>query len=191
MFLFSALTMRAVGEVAQTVVEEVRRQLTAFPGRRKIPPLGRGKLITIFAVDPLSIVLKHLGIMTGTQKPDYSRCVSIVASASLKKMVKPGMLAVCFPVCNNLNCQFLIFFRFIHGFPIFFCQVFVGILFSKMERFTSDQDGLLGARAVLAVLVFATCTGILTSLFLNNAGGAWDNGKDLCTCKMMYDIAVS
>ena len=46
-----------------------------------------------------------------------------------------------------------------------------------MESFSTESDGLLGARAVLSVLVFATVTGILMSLFLNNAGGAWDNGK--------------
>lgn len=122
-YLFSAFTIKAVGDTAQAVVEEVRRQFRTFPG-----------------------------IMTGDQKPDYKACVSIVTRASLRKMVKPGLLAVSYPMC-------------------------IGLLF----RFLGDLNGdpLLGARAVLSMLIFATVSGILMSLFLNNAGGAWDNAKKL------------
>ncbi|MFN8521936.1 MAG: sodium-translocating pyrophosphatase [Chloroflexota bacterium] len=72
-FLFSALTIRAVGKAAQSIISEVRRQ---------------------FAADP--------GIMAGTSRPDYARCVDITAQAALKEMVVPGILAVAFPVAVGL-----------------------------------------------------------------------------------------
>ena len=91
--------------------------------------------------------------MTGDEQPDYKACVAIVARASLRKMVKPGLLVVC-------------------------CPIVVGLVF----RFIGDNGGndpLLGAKAVCSFLMFATVAGVLCSLFLNNAGGAWDNAKKL------------
>ena len=67
--LFSALTMNSVGKAANQMIEEVRRQFHEFPG-----------------------------IMEGTQKPDYSKCVDISTSASLKEMLLPGILAVVCPI---------------------------------------------------------------------------------------------
>jgi H+-translocating diphosphatase len=120
-FLFSAWTCAAVGSTAQEVVREVRRQFAERPG-----------------------------IMTYAEKPDYTRCVAIVAASALRAMVKPGLLAVGAPVV-------------------------VGLVFRAVGAATG-QD-LLGARAVAAMLMFATVTGILMALFLNTAGGAWDNAK--------------
>lgn len=68
-FLFSALTMTAVGDAANAMVQEVRRQFKSDPG-----------------------------ILAGTSDPDYERCISISTDASLKKMVLPGLLAVASPV---------------------------------------------------------------------------------------------
>jgi len=68
-FLFSALTMRAVGKAAGNIVEEVRRQFKADPG-----------------------------LMKGTSKPDYASCVDITTKAALKQMVLPGLLAVVVPI---------------------------------------------------------------------------------------------
>mmetsp|Transcript_54793 Transcript_54793/g.174085 ORF Transcript_54793/g.174085 Transcript_54793/m.174085 type:complete len:181 (+) Transcript_54793:98-640(+) len=120
-FLFSAWSCAAVGRSAQEVVNEVRRQFSERPG-----------------------------IMTYGEKPDYARCVSIVAASALKEMIKPGLLAVCGPIVVGVGMRA------------------VGIL--------TDQP-LLGAKAVASMLMFATCTGILMALFLNTAGGAWDNAK--------------
>ncbi len=72
-FLFSALTMTAVGKAAIEMVEEVRRQFREFPG-----------------------------IMERTQKPDYKRCVAISTRSSLKQMVLPGVTAVIIPVLVGL-----------------------------------------------------------------------------------------
>ncbi len=68
-FLFSALTMEAVGRAAQKMVEEVRRQFREIPG-----------------------------IMEYKAKPDYERCVSISTGGALKEMLLPGVIAVVAPV---------------------------------------------------------------------------------------------
>ncbi len=68
-FLFSALTMEAVGSAAFKMIEEVRRQFKEIPG-----------------------------IMEGEATPDYRRCVDISTKAALKEMIIPGILAVVVPV---------------------------------------------------------------------------------------------
>ena len=68
-FLFSALTMQAVGNAAYAIVNEVRRQFREIPG-----------------------------IMDGTGRPDYARCVDISTQGSLRAMILPGTMAVVVPV---------------------------------------------------------------------------------------------
>ncbi|WP_353893833.1 sodium-translocating pyrophosphatase [Proteinivorax hydrogeniformans] len=68
-FLFSAITMDAVGKAAFQMIEEVRRQFKEIPG-----------------------------IMEEKAKPDYARCVEISTDAAIKEMVIPGLLAVVVPV---------------------------------------------------------------------------------------------
>jgi len=68
-FIFSALAIRAVGEAAMAMVEEVRRQFRTIPG-----------------------------IMEGTGKPEYDKCVAISTEASIKKMILPGAIAVVSPL---------------------------------------------------------------------------------------------
>jgi K(+)-stimulated pyrophosphate-energized sodium pump len=72
-FFFCALTIRAVGKAAGDIIEEVRRQFRENPG-----------------------------IMLGTVKPDYARCVDITTQAALREMVLPGILVVAFPVIVGL-----------------------------------------------------------------------------------------
>jgi K(+)-stimulated pyrophosphate-energized sodium pump len=68
-FLFSSLAIRAVGEAAMSMVEEVRRQFREIPG-----------------------------IMEGTGTPEYDKCVAISTDASIKKMMVPGAIAIVSPV---------------------------------------------------------------------------------------------
>jgi K(+)-stimulated pyrophosphate-energized sodium pump len=68
-FLFSSMTMRAVGRAAMSMIEEVRRQFREIPG-----------------------------LMEGTGVGDTARCVSIATSAAIREMILPGLLAVASPV---------------------------------------------------------------------------------------------
>jgi len=119
-FLFSAFAIKAVGRAAYYVIEEVRRQFR-----------------------------EDKGIMAGTSKPDYGRCVDIVTLGALKAMVVPGLLAVGVPVA-------------------------VGFLF---KFFATPEDTTIGAESVAAVLMVGTIGGILLATLMNNGGGAWDNAK--------------
>lgn len=72
-YLFSAMTMESVGDAANKMIEEVRRQFKA-----------------------------DKGIMAGTSKPDYARCVDISTTAALHEMLIPGCLAVVAPIAIGL-----------------------------------------------------------------------------------------
>ncbi len=68
-FIFSSLAIKAVGQAAMAMVEEVRRQFRTIPG-----------------------------IMEGTGKPEYDKCVAISTEASIKKMMLPGAIALITPI---------------------------------------------------------------------------------------------
>ena len=72
-FLFSALTIQAVGRAAFDMIKEVRRQFKEIPG-----------------------------IMEGTVKPDYANCVNISTKAALREMILPGLLAFSAPIIVGL-----------------------------------------------------------------------------------------
>ena len=71
-FLFTAMTMQAVGEAAFAMIEEVRHQFKTIPG-----------------------------IMEGTGKPDYERCIAISTQAALKMMIAPGVLIMGTPLITG------------------------------------------------------------------------------------------
>ena len=72
-FLFAALTMNSVGKAANEMIEEVRAQFRADPG-----------------------------ILAGTSKPDYEKCVDISTKASLREMVIPALLAILVPIAIGI-----------------------------------------------------------------------------------------
>ena len=117
--VFSALAMSSVGKAAMEMVEEVRRQFKEIPG-----------------------------IMEGTGKPEYDKCVDISTKASLKQMLLPGLLTI--------------------GFPILI--VIVGLLvYSDNHKLVAEMLG--------GYMAGVTVSGVLWAIFQNNAGGAWDNAK--------------
>ena len=116
--VFSALAMNAVGKAAMEMVEEVRRQFKTIPG-----------------------------IMEGTGKPEYDKCVAISTQASLKEMILPGVLTI--------------------GFPLIIA--FVPMIFG--------MDNLAIAEMLGGYMAGVTVSGVLWAIFQNNAGGAWDNAK--------------
>jgi K(+)-stimulated pyrophosphate-energized sodium pump len=124
-FLFSSFAINAVSRAAQLLIFEVRRQLREMPG-----------------------------IMLGTQKPDYARCVAIVTAAAQKELLAPGILAVATPV--------LIAFALGYG-----TRAAVG----------STPGSYPGAMALGGYLAGAIITGQLLAVLLSNSGGAWANAK--------------
>jgi K(+)-stimulated pyrophosphate-energized sodium pump len=116
--VFSALAMNAVGKAAMEMVYEVRRQFKEIPG-----------------------------IMEGTGKPEYDKCVKISTEASLKEMMLPGLLTIGFPLVIT----------------------FVPMLFG--------MDNLMIAEMLGGYMAGVTVSGVLWAIFQNNAGGAWDNAK--------------
>ncbi len=116
--VFSALAMNAVGKAAMEMVQEVRRQFRDIPG-----------------------------IMEGTGKPEYDKCVAISTEASLREMMLPGLLTI--------------------GFPLVIA--FVPMIFG--------MDNLAIAEMLGGYMAGVTVSGVLWAIFQNNAGGAWDNAK--------------
>ena len=116
--VFSALAMNAVGKAAMEMVQEVRRQFRDIPG-----------------------------IMEGTGKPEYDKCVAISTQASLKEMMLPGLLTIGFPLI------------------IAFAPLAFGM------------DKLAIAEMLGGYMAGVTVSGVLWAIFQNNAGGAWDNAK--------------
>ncbi|AUD00685.1 sodium-translocating pyrophosphatase [Spirosoma pollinicola] len=108
-YIFSSLAIAAVGRAAMAMVEEVRRQFREIPG-----------------------------IMEGTGKPEYEKCVAISTQASIREMILPGAIALTVPVI-------------------------VGFIF--------------GPEVLGGLLAGVTVSGVLMGIFMNNAGGAWDNAK--------------
>ncbi|WP_296314134.1 sodium-translocating pyrophosphatase [Winogradskyella sp. UBA3174] len=117
--VFSALAMNAVGKAAMEMVNEVVRQFKEIPG-----------------------------IMEGTGKPEYDKCVAISTKASLKEMMLPGLLTI--------------------GFPIL--VVLVG-------KLVYQDNNMLVAEMLGGYMAGVTVSGVLWAIFQNNAGGAWDNAK--------------
>ena len=117
--VFSALAMNAVGKAAMEMVNEVVRQFKDIPG-----------------------------IMEGTGKPEYDKCVDISTKASLKEMMVPGLLTI--------------------GFPIL--VVLVG-------KLVYQDNNTLVAEMLGGYMAGVTVSGVLWAIFQNNAGGAWDNAK--------------
>ena len=116
--VFSALAMNAVGKAAMQMVNEVRRQFREIPG-----------------------------IMEGTGKPEYDKCVAISTKASLREMMLPGILTI--------------------GFPLVIA--FVPMIFGMNNMAIAEMLG--------GYMAGVTVSGVLWAIFQNNAGGAWDNAK--------------
>ena len=141
-FLFSSLAIKAVGRTAQKVVQDVRDQFRENPG-----------------------------IMEGTSKPNYARCVSIVTGAALKEMVLPGLLVVGLPVAVGL-----IFRNFSASYGTSSVVLTAGQM-SNVPTINGHPVNLGGATAVAGLLMVGTIAGILMAMLMNNGGGAWDNAK--------------
>ncbi|MCD6353970.1 MAG: sodium-translocating pyrophosphatase [Prolixibacteraceae bacterium] len=108
-FVFSAMTMKAVGRAAGVMVDEVRRQFREIKG-----------------------------ILEGKATPEYAKCVEISTRAAQHEMLLPSLFAIIVPIL-------------------------VG--------------AIMGVAGVVGLLAGALTTGFTLAVFMNNAGGAWDNAK--------------
>ena len=127
-YLFSAFAINAVGRASFELINEVRRQ---------------------FRTDP--------GIMKGTSKPDYARCVAIVTKAAQRELLGPGILAIALPAA-----------------------VAFGFSIGKPQTVIAGQSyNLVGAQALGGFLAGAIASGQLLAVLLANSGGMWDNAKKL------------
>lgn len=126
--VFSALAMNAVGKAAMQMVNEVRRQFREIPG-----------------------------IMEGTGKPEYAKCVDISTKAALREMLLPGVLTI--------------------GFPLLIA--FGPMLFGMNNMAIAEMLG--------GYMAGVTVSGVLWAIFQNNAGGAWDNAKKSFEAGVLID----
>jgi K(+)-stimulated pyrophosphate-energized sodium pump len=108
-FVFSAMTMKAVGRAAGAMVDEVRRQFREIKG-----------------------------IMEGTAVPEYAKCVEISTKGAQKEMLLPSLIAIIVPVVVGAT---------------------------------------MGVAGVIGLLSGGLTAGFTLAVFMNNAGGAWDNAK--------------
>ncbi len=108
-FMFSAMTMKAVGRAAGAMVDEVRRQFREIKG-----------------------------IMEGTAVPEYAKCVEISTKGAQKEMLLPSLIAIIVPVVVGAT---------------------------------------MGVAGVIGLLSGGLTAGFTLAVFMNNAGGAWDNAK--------------
>ncbi|WP_353071386.1 sodium-translocating pyrophosphatase [Tunturiibacter gelidiferens] len=141
-YLFSSLAIKAVGRTAQMVVKDVRDQFKENPG-----------------------------IMLGTSKPNYARCVNIVTGAALKEMVVPGLLAVGLPVAVGL------IFRHLSSSYQASSALYAPGAILPVPAIGGVPVNLAGAEAVAGLLMVGTISGVLLAMLMNNGGGAWDNAK--------------
>jgi K(+)-stimulated pyrophosphate-energized sodium pump len=141
-FLFSSMAIKAVGRTAQMVVQDVRNQFKENPG-----------------------------IMAGTSKPDYGRCVHIVTGAALKEMVLPGALVVGMPVVVGL------IFRHLSSSYQANTAIYAAGTILPVPAIGGVPVNLAGAEAVAGLLMVGTISGVLLAMLMNNGGGAWDNAK--------------
>jgi len=108
-FVFSAMTMKAVGRAAGAMVDEVRRQFREIPG-----------------------------ILEGKATPEYAKCVEISTKGAQKEMLLPALVAIFVPVLVGVS---------------------------------------MGVAGVIGLLAGGLTAGFTLAVFMNNAGGAWDNAK--------------
>jgi K(+)-stimulated pyrophosphate-energized sodium pump len=108
-FVFSAMTMKAVGRAAGAMVDEVRRQFREIPG-----------------------------ILQGTGKPEYAKCVEISTKGAQREMLLAFTVAIAVPVLVGAT---------------------------------------MGVAGVVGLLAGGLTSGFTLAVFMNNAGGAWDNAK--------------
>jgi K(+)-stimulated pyrophosphate-energized sodium pump len=153
-FLFSALSMNAVGRAAMSMIEEVRRQFHDIPELKaalSVMNKNDGKDFKDWSAEDQ----KTFDAADG--KAEYGKCVAISTRASIREMILPGLVAVLVPVIFGFVPKFI---YEIEGNPL-------------------GLDANTNALMLGGLLAGVTVSGVLMALFQSNAGGAWDNAKKM------------
>ena len=151
-FLFSALSMNAVGRAAMSMIEEVRRQFKDIPELKAALGVMRkneGKKQSEWSKEDQATFDAADG------KAEYGRCVEISTRASIREMIIRGLVAVLVPVAFGFFPQFIL--------PLI-----------DVAAPANTNALMLGG-----LLAGVTVSGVLLALFQSNAGGAWDNAKKM------------
>ncbi len=93
-FLFSSMAMKAVGDAAFDMIEEVRRQFKSIPELAAVLVIFKKEA----AGEKVSDAEKNKAFDAAKGKPEYGKCVAISTSAAIKRMVVPGLIAVASPL---------------------------------------------------------------------------------------------
>jgi len=121
---------------------------------------GKGFAIASAALTALALFAAFVtftGIVEGTGKPEYSKCVDISTKAALREMVLPGALTIFFPIIIT----------------------FLPMLFGIEKQTIAEMLG--------GYMAGVTVSGVIWAIFQNNAGGAWDNAKKSFEAGVMID----
>lgn len=145
-FLFSSMAMGAVGRAAMDMIQEVRRQFKSIPELKAALNVMKKNEGTDY--DSWTDADKKT-FDAAEGKAEYSKCVEISTKASIREMIRPGLLAVLVPVIVG------------------FAPSLLGL------------GSLLGAQMLGGLLAGVTVSGVLMAIFQSNAGGAWDNAKKM------------
>jgi len=129
-FLFSSAAIKAVGDAAHVMVEEVRRQFREIPGLRE-----------------------------GTALPDYSRCVDISTKYALKKMIAPGLIAIVSPIIVGylfgwVAVGALVIGATVTGVPLAIMMMWGGCIWDNAKKYVeSGKFGGKGSPTHVAAVV--------------------------------------
>ena len=164
-FWFMATCIGNVTRSARRLIDEVRRQLRDRPRPAHEPsdPADRTSPLDPLAAsgrasaagasrrsgDQGSVPPGDPAGRTPPFVPDHEACVEMVARSALRQMIAPALVAAGVPVAVGLALRFA----------------------------RTEDNPLIAASSVAALLMAATIAGVLGTLFLGNAGGAWDNAK--------------
>ena len=152
-FLFSAMSMDAVGRAAMAMIKEVRRQFHDIPELKKaLDVMNRNpdKKYEQWSKEEQETFDAADG------KAEYAKCVAISTRASIREMILPGLVAVLVPVA----------FGFV---PKYLAEA------TNWEQLGGNTNALM----LGGLLAGVTVSGVLMALFQSNAGGAWDNAKKM------------
>ncbi len=151
-FMFSAMSMDAVGRAAMAMIKEVRRQFHDIPELKKALDVMKSNPDKSY--DQWSKAEQET-FDAADGKAEYAKCVAISTRASIREMILPGLVAVTVPVAFGFLPKYI------------------------LPYISPTAEANTNALMLGGLLAGVTVSGVLMALFQSNAGGAWDNAKKM------------